>query len=165
MSTSQQAPLHTTFLTSQACMAVSIDTRNAPARFIGHLCWDARNRVYVLPGFNPYLYPSKSIPLGVGMGLDDNGEVTIIAPNSSKYVIFVSPLFFLPLNTDCFRYDIILYTLPKCLQLPYYPKFTCHRPFDTKISLQPTYFLPCQLQVKLRKKCLRGSPAPSEPFS
>ena len=30
------SPSDTTFLTSQACMAVSIDTSTAPARFIGH---------------------------------------------------------------------------------------------------------------------------------
>ena len=129
MSTSQQAPLHTTFLTSQACMAVSINTRNAPARFIGHLCWDIRKRVYIPI---PIPIEIRTLERRYGFGLDDDGEVTMIAPNLSKYVIFVSLLFSSPLNT--LALDTI-YTLPKCLRLPYYPKFTCHRPLDTKISL------------------------------
>ena len=29
-----------------------------------------------------------------GLGLDNDGEVSTITPNLSKYVIFVSPLFF-----------------------------------------------------------------------
>jgi hypothetical protein len=32
-------------------MAVSIDTRTAPARFIGQFYEDTRERVYVRPGF------------------------------------------------------------------------------------------------------------------
>jgi hypothetical protein len=72
-------------------MAVSIDTRNAPARFIGYLCSDTRKRVYV-----PVPVPIEIRTLGrrYRFGLDDDGEVTTIAPNLSKYVIFISPLFF-----------------------------------------------------------------------
>lgn len=105
MSTSQSAPLHTTFLISQACTAVSIDTRNAPARFIGHLCWDTRKWVYV-PVPVPVPIEIRTLGRRYGFGLDDDGEVTTIAPNLFKYVIFVSPLFFSPLNTSCSRYDI-----------------------------------------------------------
>jgi hypothetical protein len=45
------SPSDTTFLTSQARTAVSIDTRTAPARFIGQFCEDTREWVYVPPGF------------------------------------------------------------------------------------------------------------------
>ena len=41
-------------------------------------------------GFNPYLYPWAQVRVWI----DDDGEVTTIAPNLSKYMIFVSPLFF-----------------------------------------------------------------------
>ena len=61
-------PLHMTFLTSQACMAASIDTHNAPARFIGHICWDTRKGVYVPPFFaKPVPIPIKTLS-GYGCG-------------------------------------------------------------------------------------------------
>jgi len=41
---------HMTFLTSQACTAVSIDTRTALARFTGHFMWDTHKWVYVPVG-------------------------------------------------------------------------------------------------------------------
>ena len=71
------SPSDTTFLTSQACTAVSIDTRTAPARFIGQFCEDTRERVYVPPGFlkpptrtcrNPYPWVRVRVDTGRGTG-------------------------------------------------------------------------------------------------
>ena len=124
MLTSQQAPLQTTFLTSQACTAVSIDTCNAPARFIGHLCWDTHKRVYVQVLTHtviPIPIEIRTLGHGYRFGLDDDGEVTTIAPNLSKYMIFVSPLFFTIERFLQYHPIIYIYILPKSLWLLYYP--------------------------------------------
>ena len=57
-------------------MAVSIDTRTAPARFIGQFCEDTHERVYAPPGFfktprtcqNPYPWVRVQVDVGRGMG-------------------------------------------------------------------------------------------------
>ena len=69
-----------TFLTSQACTAVSIDTCTAPARFIGQI-YEDREWVYVPLGFlksptrthqNPY--PQVRVWIDVGRGTGSTGK-------------------------------------------------------------------------------------------
>src|SRR6266567_1062058 len=63
--------IHTTFLPSQGCTAVSVDTCIALARFP-----EAYPRMgWSTPGFskNPYPYPPKPVPLGTGTGFRGYG--------------------------------------------------------------------------------------------
>jgi hypothetical protein len=60
----------TTSLTSQDCMAMSVDTSTALARFIGCLRWGNICQRVACPRVsrNPYPNLSKTLPLGTGTG-------------------------------------------------------------------------------------------------